>query len=128
MKEFLRKNIYRLLFISLVFNFIGFLYVARKLYNKFYVTNNFLTSNQYASILNYDSIPVDAEIDKTIILNTLADKFDYQSYLEIGQGKAEDNFDLIKCKIRIGVDPDPVCNAAYCLTSDDFFKEKPCDL
>ncbi len=123
MKEFFRKHIYKLLIISLVFNFTGIIYLARKLYyNKFYIENNFLTSNEYASILKYNSVPPDAEIDKTILLNTLADKFGYTSYLEIGQGKAKDNFNWIKCKIKLGVDPDPGCNAAYCLTSDEFFQ------
>ncbi|MCU0474203.1 MAG: class I SAM-dependent methyltransferase [Bacteroidales bacterium] len=122
MKEFLKKHIYKLLIISLVFNLIGFLYVAKKIYYiKLYASNDFV-SNQYVSILNYDSLPADAEIDKTFLLNTLVEKFDYNSYLEIGQGKAENNFNRIKCKIRIGVDPEPSCNAAYCLTSDDFFK------
>ncbi len=122
MKEFIKKHIYGLLVISLVFNFMGVAYAAKKLYYKIYYTSNNLISNHYASILHYDSLPADAEIDKTILLNTLADKFDYISYLEIGQGKAEDNFNWINCKIRIGVDPDPSCNASYCLTSDEFFK------
>ena len=122
MKEFIRKHIYKLLIFSLVLNFVGIAYVVRKYYYiKFYTSNN-LISNHYASILKYDSFPQDSSIDKTILLNTLVDKFDYDSYLEIGQGKAEDNFNRIKCKIKIGVDPDPDCNAAYCLISDEFFK------
>lgn len=122
MGEFLSKHIYKLLIISLVFNFIAVIFVARKIYyNRLYAADK-LISDQNAAILNYDSIPPETGIDKTILLNTLVEKFNYISYLEIGQGKAENNFYNINCKIKIGVDPDPVCKAAYCLTSDEFFK------
>lgn len=122
MPDLYRKHIYKILVISLAFNLLGVIYFARKIYfNKFYGADSFLTSNENASILHYDSIPANADIDKTIILNTLTDRYGYNSYLEIGQGKAENNFDHIKCRIRLGVDPDPTCNAAFCLTSDDFF-------
>jgi hypothetical protein len=124
MADFFRKHIYKILIISLVFNISGVIYFARKIYlTRFYGADSFLTSNEYASILHYDSIPAKADIDKTIILNTLADRYGYISYLEIGQGKAENNFNHIKCRIRLGVDPDPSCNAAFCLTSDDFFNQ-----
>jgi hypothetical protein len=122
LKGLFKKHVLSLLIISLIINLIGGFYVVRKLYNRSFSTNNLDLSNKYASLLNYDSIPPDAEIDKTNLLNTFVDKFDYKSYLEIGQGKAENNFNWIKCNIRIGVDPDPSCHAAYCLTSDEFFK------
>jgi len=123
MKDFFKKHIYSLLLISLILNLAGVFFVARKLYYvRLNSANNQFILNQYASFLKYDSIPPDVEIDKTSLLNTLIDKFDYQSYLEIGQGKAENNFNRIRCKIRIGVDPDSSCNAAYCLTSDEFFR------
>lgn len=123
MKDFFRKHIYKLFIISLIFNLIGVFYVARKLYRvRLYASNNHFVSNRYESILNWDSIPPDEEIDKPNLLNTLADRFNYKSYLEIGQGRAENNFNWIKCNIRIGVDPDPRWNAAYCLPSDDFFR------
>ena len=123
MKGPFKKYIFSLLIISLIFNLTGSFFVARKLYySRLKESNNKFISSKYASILSYDSIPPDVEIDKTNLLNTLIYKFDYKSYLEIGQGKAENNFNWIKCKIRIGVDPDPGCNAAYCLTSDEFFQ------
>ncbi|MDQ1297331.1 MAG: hypothetical protein QG611_1313 [Bacteroidota bacterium] len=70
MKEFFKKHIYKILIISLIFNLIGFLYVAGKLYNKLNSSDTSI-SNQYTSILNYDSLPPDVEIDKTFMLNTL---------------------------------------------------------
>jgi len=122
MKDFIKKHIYKILIISLIINLTGFLYVAGKLYHNRPDSLNTLISKPYVSILNYDSLPPDVEIDKTFMLNTLVEKFNYISYLEIGQGKAENNFNRINCKIRIGVDPNPACNAAYCLPSDEFFK------
>jgi hypothetical protein len=123
MKGLFKKPVFYLLIISLIFNLIGGFFVVRRLYYiSLHSTNNQFLPNKYASLLNYDSIPPNTEIDKTNLLNTFVDKFDYKSYLEIGQGKAENNFNWIKCKIRIGVDPDSSCNAAYCLTSDEFFK------
>ena len=41
-------------------------------------------------------------------------------YLEIGVFRNE-NFDLINCKNRISVDPDPESNATFKITSDEFF-------
>jgi hypothetical protein len=123
MKGLFKNPVFYLLIISLIFNLTGGFFVARKLYyNRLHFANNKFISSKYTSLLNYDSIPPDTEIDKTKLLNTFVYKFNYQSYLEIGQGKAQNNFNWIKCKIRIGVDPDPSCNAAYCLTSDDFFR------
>jgi hypothetical protein len=43
--------------------------------------------------------------------------------LEIGQGSREDNLDAIACKIKIGVDPNRQSNAAYQMTSDEFFAQ-----
>jgi len=77
----------------------------------------------WPSILHYDSIPshYNNQIARTTILNTLVEKFNYQSYLEIGQGHRQDNFDWINCSIKIGVDPDKKLNATYQMTSDKFF-------
>ena len=75
----------------------------------------------YSSILHYDSIPPERKIKRTTILNTLIEKYSYQSYLEIGQGQRNLNFDWIKCRIKIGVDPAKRFNAAYQMTSDEFF-------
>jgi hypothetical protein len=74
-----------------------------------------------SSLLNVDPIPPRENIKRTAILNTLIEKFHYQSYLEIGQGRKQDNFDWIQCKTKIGVDPDKTLGAAYPLTSDEFF-------
>lgn len=121
MINFIKKHKWILLGISLLLNCAALFYAGRKIYiNRLYSSSN-LISEKYSSILRYDSLPPETEIDKTILLNTLIEKFGYTSYLEIGQGKAEDNFNHINCRIRIGVDPDSTCNAAYCLTSDEFF-------
>lgn len=74
-----------------------------------------------SSLLNVDPIPPRGNIKRTAILNTLIEKFHYQSYLEIGQGRKQDNFDWIECKTKTGVDPDKTLEAAYPLTSDEFF-------
>jgi hypothetical protein len=123
MINFIRKHALSLLIISILINCAGLFYAARKIYIKrLYSSERNLIADRYSSILKYDSLPPEKEIDKTIVLNTLADRFGYSSYLEIGQGMAEDNLDHIKCMIRIGVDPDPACNAAYCVPSDEFFE------
>jgi len=62
---------------------------------------------------------------RTMILNGLIRSHSYESYLEIGQGRREGNFDLIRCRTRIGVDPDPTLHAAYQMTSDEFFAKNP---
>jgi hypothetical protein len=60
---------------------------------------------------------------RTDLINFVRAKHDYQSYLELGQGAREDNFDAIGSKIKIGVDPDRKWNAAYQMTSDEFFAQ-----
>ncbi len=74
-----------------------------------------------SSLLHLDSIPPGFRIKRSAILNTLVDKYGCQSYLEIGQGRRDLNLDLIQCRIKIGVDPERTLNAAYQMTSDDFF-------
>jgi len=78
-------------------------------------------NKQYSSILHYESISAGQNITRTMILNTLVEKHNYQSYLEIGQGQRFANFDWINSRIRIGVDPDKTMSAAYQTTSDEFF-------
>lgn len=73
------------------------------------------------SMLHLDPLPARLKIRRSAILNTLADKYGYQAYLEIGQGQREQNLDWIQCRIRVGVDPEPKLNAAFQMTSDDFF-------
>lgn len=53
------------------------------------------------------------------VINYLIEKFKFQSYLEIGVNNPRDNFDLIKCKFKIGVDPNGA--ASFTGTSDEFF-------
>ena len=60
---------------------------------------------------------------RTDVINIMRAQHNYQSYLEIGQGSREDNFDAIACKIKIGVDPDRQSNAAYQMTYDEFFAQ-----
>lgn len=54
------------------------------------------------------------------IINSLIQKFNFKSYLEIGIQNAL-CFNQIKCKNKIGVDPDPTSKATIHLTSDEFF-------
>jgi hypothetical protein len=62
---------------------------------------------------------------RTDLLNHLAEKYNLQRYLEIGVQVPELNFDRIKCKSKIGVDPalaDDRIRKIYSMTSDQFFK------
>lgn len=60
------------------------------------------------------------------IIQSLIDKYQYNSYLEIGvEGRV--CFDAIKCNTKIGVDPAiPTGNGIHCATSDDFFASASC--
>ena len=66
-------------------------------------------------------------MNHTQILNALIEKHDLKSYLEIGINNPSNNFDLIKCESKIGIDPAIVIskkNGSYELwgmTSDEFF-------
>jgi hypothetical protein len=75
-----------------------------------------------SSVLSYDKLPPTVRLNRTNILNALVEKYGYTSYLEIGQGLRTANFEWIRCRIKIGVDPAPSLNAAYRMTSDEFFK------
>lgn len=55
----------------------------------------------------------------TEILNWIIQKKEYKSYLEIGVHRPDGNFNLIKCKFKIGVDPNGM--ASFTGTSDEFF-------
>lgn len=74
-----------------------------------------------ASLLDARTIPPRGTIKRTTILNTLADRYGCRSYLEIGQGRKEDNFAWVTCRKKIGVDPNPKVEAAFPVTSDQFF-------
>lgn len=58
---------------------------------------------------------------RTDLLNHLAERYRLKRYLEIGVQNSSQNFDKINCEYKIGVDPDPKANAAFCMTSDEFF-------
>jgi glycosyltransferase involved in cell wall biosynthesis len=58
---------------------------------------------------------------RTDIINHLIKKNGYKSYLEIGVRNANDNFNLIECDLKTGVDPDPYAKATHTMTSDLFF-------
>lgn len=55
------------------------------------------------------------------VINYIIEKKGYKSYLEIGIHNRAGNFDKVKCKFKIGVDPDPRCMANFQGTSDEFF-------
>jgi len=59
---------------------------------------------------------------RTDLLNHLAEKYNLQRYLEIGVQVPELNFDKIRCKHKVSVDPDPNARATVLGTSDSFFK------
>lgn len=56
------------------------------------------------------------------IINKFIKKRKYKSYLEIGTRQRSGNFDLIKCKSKMCIDPDISSDAYLQLTSDEFFK------
>ncbi len=60
---------------------------------------------------------------RTDIINELIAMFNYETYLEIGVRNPDDNFNKIKCKNKIGVDPDFRAKPTHLMTSDQFFAE-----
>ncbi len=58
----------------------------------------------------------------TTLLNALIEKYNLKSYLEIGVQNPANNFNLIKCKWKQGVDPDVKTDLVWTMTSDDFFE------
>ena len=58
---------------------------------------------------------------RTEILNAFIDKYDYESYLEIGTQRNV-NFNQINID-KVGVDPDPSAQATFTMTSDYFFDQ-----
>lgn len=59
---------------------------------------------------------------RTQIINNFIEKYNYKNYLEIGV-QAGVNFRQVKCKRKVGVDPDKKSYATIKKTSDDFFKD-----
>ena len=76
---------------------------------------------RHSSLLDRKTLPPREQVTRTSLLNSLVERHGYRSYLEIGQGNRRMNYDWVNCRIKIGVDPDRSLNAAYQLTSDDFF-------
>jgi hypothetical protein len=59
---------------------------------------------------------------RTEIINHFIEKNGYDWYLEVGVHNGI-NFNNVKCKHKVGVDPDPTSKATVFKTSDEFFKE-----
>jgi hypothetical protein len=61
-------------------------------------------------------------MNHTTLLNHLIAKHNLKSYLEIGVKSTEQNFDKIKCEMKIGVDPEVKRVRSICsMTSDEYF-------
>lgn len=58
---------------------------------------------------------------RTDILNRIITRYQYKTYLEIGVGARHDNFDKIRCRTKVCVDPRPETRPDFVLTSDEFF-------
>jgi len=59
----------------------------------------------------------------TELLNYLAEKYNLQSYLEIGVQNPANNFDKIGCLVKHGIDPNlPFSQKISGQTSDEYFK------
>jgi len=61
-------------------------------------------------------------MNRTDIINSLIEKYDCHSYLEIGLS-AGANFVGVKCLNKKSIDPDPRWSADYVMTSDEYFYE-----
>ena len=66
------------------------------------------------------------------IIQFFIDKFNYQSYLELGVRDSNNTFNHINCNIKEGVDINNACQPTYCMTTDEFFttvgKDKTWDI
>jgi hypothetical protein len=58
---------------------------------------------------------------RTELINALIERFGYTRYLEIGVFHPEMNLAKIQAPTRVGVDPDPDAECAYCMASEVFF-------
>ncbi len=59
----------------------------------------------------------------TDLINYLIAKYKFESYCEIGVQSTRQNFDKIKCRYKVGVDPEVKANGIYKMDSDSFFKQ-----
>lgn len=60
---------------------------------------------------------------RTELINYIIQERGFTSYLEIGVQNRGNNFDLVECKFKIGVDPAPSAKASFTGTSNEYFKE-----
>lgn len=58
----------------------------------------------------------------TDLINKLVTKFNLKKYLEIGVRNPDDNLNLIKASVKVGVDPYPEKPVTYKKTSNEFFE------
>lgn len=56
------------------------------------------------------------------IINFFVEKFNYQTYLELGVRDRNNTFNHIKCNQKEGVDINSTSNPTYCMSTDEFFK------
>lgn len=60
----------------------------------------------------------------TQVINYVISKYNLQSYLELGTHRPEANFNLIRCRYKISVDPSTVFGQpSFVGTSDEFFEQ-----
>jgi len=59
---------------------------------------------------------------RTDIINTLIQKYEYKSYLEVGTQDPTSNFDKINVKHKISIDPFPQGEVTFIGTSDEYFE------
>ena len=59
---------------------------------------------------------------RTEIINKFIKKYKFSSYLEIGTRNKDHNFNKVRCREKLCIDPDKDAEADLVLTSDEFFK------
>lgn len=59
---------------------------------------------------------------RTNIINTLIQKYGYQSYLEVGTQDPTSNFNLINAECKVSIDPFPRGEVTFVGTSNEYFK------
>jgi hypothetical protein len=60
---------------------------------------------------------------RTQIINAIITASGARSYLEIGCQNRDNNFNHIRCPIKVCVDIDPKAEPDVCMSSDEFFKQ-----
>jgi|AntRauMFilla1563_2_1112583.scaffolds.fasta_scaffold19116_2 hypothetical protein len=86
----------------------------------------YYSSGYYKNANSINLEQVNSEVKRSDIINFILGFFENPTYLEIGVRNPSDNFDLIKCNTKYGVDPgieftlNPV---DFIMTSDVFFEK-----